>query len=115
MIKSLDDLLFSSSDSDDSKLRACEAEEEDCELGAVGPSKRENFDQSLETGEDDFDADDLKEFLDDMMIQTSNMPFQHPRSVMPPSYGAHGTNNLFQSPYYHHHPHHHHHAHHHVS
>ena len=116
----MDALLFNSNDSDESKLEACERDLD--ELGAVGvidslfgaaaavasasagvaaATKQELLDDSLE------------ELLDDMMIQTPNMPFQHPRSVMPPNYGPHSANNLFQSPYYHHHPHHPHHPHHH--
>lgn len=112
----MDALLFNSNEVDDSKL--CDTEQ-DCDLGAVGATdifscssasdaKQESFDDSLD--EDDFYANELKDFLDDMMIQTPNMPFQHPRAVMP-NYGPHNANNLFQSPYYHHH----HHAHHHVS
>lgn len=121
MIQSLDALLFNSNEADDAKLQACERDQ-DCELGAVGATdsgvseaaKQQLLDDSLD--EDDFDANELKDFLDDMMIQTPNMPFQHPRAVMP-NYGPHSANNLFQSPYYHHHPHHHHHHphHHHVS
>lgn len=115
LIQSLDDLLFSAT-SDDSKLRVLEEHQDsDSELGAVGATKRKRLSSSsLDEDEQDFDTNDLKDFLDDMMIQTSNMPFQHPRTMMPPNYGAHhSANNLFQSPYYH--PHHHHPHHHHVS
>lgn len=119
LIQSLDALLFNSNDSDESKLEACERDGDCEELGAVGATadifstgsssstasetKSEALDDSLD--EDDFYANELKDFLDDMMIQAPNMPFQHPRAVMP-NYSA---NMPFQSPYYHHHPHPHHH------
>lgn len=110
--------MFNSNDADVSKLEACE-QDEDCELGAVGATADIFSSSSTSTGsvsevktdedEEDFYANELKDFLDDMMIQAPNMPFQHPRTVMP-NYGPHSANNLFQSPYYHHHhhPHHHH-------
>lgn len=108
LIQSLDELLFNSNESDVSKLDDIE---QDQELGAVGATKEIFPDGSAD--EVDFYANELKEFLDDMMIQTPNMPFQHPRAVMP-NYGPHSANNLFHSPYYHHHHHHpHHHPHHH--
>lgn len=57
----------------------------------------------------DYDSNELEEFLRGMMIQTTpNIPFQHPRpGAMAPNYVPssvpHGSNNLFQTPYYHHH------------
>ena len=113
----MDALLFNSNDSDESKLEACERDLE--ELGAVGvidslfgAAASASAGVAAATKQELLD-DSLEELLDDMMIQTPNMPFQHPRSVMPPNYGPHSANNLFQSPYYHHHPHHPHHPHHH--
>lgn len=116
LIQSLDELLFNTNDSDVSKLVDQDSEE----LGAVGatslfkpPSSNSDEEEEADEDDEDFYANDLKDFLDDMMIQAPNMPFQHPRAVMP-NYGPHSANNLFQSPYYHH-PHHHHPHHHHVS